>query len=516
MLKNYNPIRVWKTFRFLLTVFVIVRKKEHFLYIRPLDPKTFKQTILELGVSFIKLAQVLATRADFFTEEYLKELKTIHDEVAPMDKRDFEVMYARAFGSLQPFRHFDRTPIASASIGQVHKAILNDGTNVAVKIRRLNIEKAVLDDIRIIGIFLKIFQPFFSRLTKNSLEAVLNEFADMIVKEVDLSIELNNLHKFKETYQLSGIRFPDVYLNYCNCDALVMSFETGMRIDDQKALSSSNISFVPLMDRLIYFYMEQMLVCGLFHADPHPGNFLVRNDGTLVVLDFGMVKRLPNSTRIAMIEMIKAAHEQDFELFIVSCKRLGVIAATAQEHQMQELAERMFDIFGNENLSATTMQNLAFDVLDSMRELPFKIPQELVYVMRASSLVEGLGTSFIENFNGIKDILPVLIKNINRALGAEYKFLPTLKSELLSIPLTVRRLKLIITHLSEDNLHVKLSSETLEILGEYVHAYLKPLGTGMLFLVSAFFIQQLSFSYHQELAVILFIIGVLRVLIVLK
>jgi hypothetical protein len=86
----------------------------------------------------------------------------------------------------------------------------------------------------------------------------------------------------------------------------------------------------------------------------------------------------------------------------------------------------------------------------------------------------------------------------------------------LSIPLTVRRLKLIITHLSEDNLHVKLSSETLEILGEYVHAYLKPLGTGMLFLVSAFFIQQLSFSYHQELAVILFIIGVLRVLIVLK
>ncbi|RPI52120.1 MAG: AarF/ABC1/UbiB kinase family protein, partial [Deltaproteobacteria bacterium] len=291
MLKNYNPARVWKTFRFLLTVFVIVRKKERFLYIRPLDPIAFKQTILDLGVSFIKLAQVLATRADFFNEEYLCELKTIHDEVEPMDRADFEVMYNRAFGSVRPFSNFVHSPIASASIGQVHKAIMDDGTKVAVKIRRLNIEKDVLDDIRIIGVFLRIFQPFFSRLTKNSLEAVLSEFADMIVKEVDLSIELDNLCKFRELYQLSGIRFPDVYPSYCTCDALVMSFETGMRIDDKEGLARSNIPFATLMDRMISFYMEQMLVCGLFHADPHPGNFLVGDDGMLIVLDFGMVKR---------------------------------------------------------------------------------------------------------------------------------------------------------------------------------------------------------------------------------
>jgi predicted unusual protein kinase regulating ubiquinone biosynthesis (AarF/ABC1/UbiB family) len=183
---------------------------------------------------------------------------------------------------------------------------------------------------------------------------------------------------------------------------------------------------------------------------------------------------------------------------------------------MQELAERMFDIFGNEHLNATSMQNLAFDILDSMRELPFKVPQELVYVMRASSLVEGLGTSFIENFNGIKDILPVLIKNINRALGAENRLFPTLKSEVMSLPLTVRRLKIIITHLSEDNLHIKLSGETLEILGEYVRAYLKPIGMGVVLITAAFFVQNLSFSHHQETAVILFILGVLRVLVALK
>ncbi len=516
MLRNYAPGRVWKTFRFLLTVFLTVRKKERFLFLRPLDPAALRQTILDLGVSFIKLAQVLATRADFFTEEYLKELKTIHDEVEPMERTDFDVMYERAFGSARPFRHFEYHPLASASIGQVHRAVLEDGTETAVKIRRLNIEKDVLDDIRIMRIFLKIFQPFFSRFTKNSLEAVLNEFSAMIIKEVDLSIELDNLRKFKDIYQLTGIRFPEAYPHYCTCDALVMSFEKGVRIDDKDALVRSNVQFAALMDRMIAFYTEQMLVNGYFHADPHPGNFLVREDGTLVVLDFGMVKRLPNSIRVAMVEMIKAANEQDFELFIVSCKRLGVIAASAKEDQMQELAERMFDIFGNENLNATTMQNLAFDVLYSMRELPFKIPQALVYVMRAGSLIEGLGTSFIENFNGIKDILPVLQKNINRALGAEAGLFPTLKGEFMALPLTVRRLKMIITDLSEGNLHIKLSGETLELVGEWLRAYLKPIGAGVILLIAAFFVQSLSFPHHQEVAVILFFLGALRVFTALK
>ena len=516
MLKNYAPGRIWKTFRFLLTVFLIVRKKERFLFIRPLGPVAFKQTILDLGVSFIKLAQVLATRADFFSEEYLHELKTIHDEVEPMSQADFEVMYARAFGSTRPFRQFEQRPIASASIGQVHRAKLKDGTEVAVKLRRLNIEKDVADDIRIMHIFLYVFQPLFSRFTKNSLEAVLNEFAAMIVKEVDLFIELDNLRKFKKIYQQDYIRFPDVYPRYCNTNVLVMSFERGVRIDDREALAHSNIPFTLLMEKMISFYMEQMLVCGLFHADPHPGNFLVREDGTLIVLDFGMVKRLPNSVRIAMIEMIKAANERDFELFIVSCKRLGVIAAMAREDQMQELAERMFDIFGNENLSAVTMQTLAFDVLDSMRELPFKIPQELVYVMRTSSLIEGLGTTFIKNFNGVKDILPILQKNIPRALGAGTGLFSTFKNEILTLPLTIRRLKLIISDLSEENLHIKLSEETLELLGEYVRAYLRPIGIGAFFITAAFFVEHLKFPYHQTVAIVFFLLGALKMIIGLK
>jgi ubiquinone biosynthesis protein len=513
---SYSPARVWAAFRFVHTVFVTFRKKERFLYLRPLSPVALKRTILDLGVSFIKLAQVLATRADFFTEEYLVELRAIHDEVEPMTAEDFAAAFKRAFNGAPPFASFEDEPLASASIGQVHAAELPDGTLAAVKIRRFGIVGKVLADIRILRLFLRVFRPFFTSFTKNSLEALIAEFSVMILKETDLALECDNLRKFTETYKDSGVIFPKFYPEYSSPDALVMSFEHGARVDDKAALARMDVSFAQVMDELVSFYAEQMLVKGFFHADPHPGNILVREDGRLVLLDFGMVKRLPASTRVAMIEMVKAAHEQDYEVFIASCKRLGVIAASAPEAEMRDLAERMFDIFGNDNLSAASMQALAFDVLHSMREFPFKFPQDVIYVMRASSLIEGLGTSYIENFNGVKDILPVLLKNMRRALGAEAELFPSIKEEIVSLPLTFRRIKTIINDLSDANLKVKLSSETLEIMGDAVRRFLRPIFEGGLWITAAFFLTFFDFPYRDGLSWALFIAGAIRIMMGLR
>lgn len=516
MLPRYTPMRVWKSFRLLLTVFLTVRRRERFLIFRPLTPAALKKTILDLGVCHIKLAQVLATRADFFSKEYLAELKTIHDEVAPMRAADFQVMFHRAFGDDPPFAQFDDTPLASASIGQVHRATLKDGREVAVKIRRLGILPGVLADLRIVGFFLKLFQPLFSSQTKNSLEAVLAEFTAMIRKEVDMSVEADNLRKFRETYAHCDVRMPSFFPEFSGPDALVMSFEHGLRIDDKEGLSALSIDFREVMDKLIAFYTEQMLVKGFFHADPHPGNVLVGTDGSITMLDFGMVKRLPASVRMAMIELVKAAHEQDFELFIAACKRLGVVSASAPEAQMQELAERLFDIFGNENLNAASMQSLAFKVLDSMKELPFKLPQDVVYVMRASALIEGLGTSFIENFNGVKDVLPVLKRNLHRALGAEAKLFPTIGGEIRDLPLTVRRMKTVLTDLADGTLRVKLSRETLELVAEAILKRARPLITGILFMLAAFLVQGYSFQGSAWIAAALFVVGAVRLYLGIK
>lgn len=510
-LSNYSPVRIWRVFNFLMTIFLLIKHKERFLFFKPLSPEALKIQINELGASFIKLAQVLATRADLFDDAYLEELRSLHDEIPPMSPEDFQKVYQSAFPDEEPFKRFEKTPIASASIGEVHEAWLKSGEHVAVKLRRYGIVSQVRADIRILTFFNRIFRPLFSHYTKNSMDALIAEFSDMILKEVSFDQELSNLKTFSTTYQKSGIVFPKPYEAYCSDDAIVMSFEEGMRFDDKEALLENKIDFYATMEKLIVFYTEQMLLNGYFHADPHPGNLLIRKDGTLVLLDFGMVKRISNPARIAIIEMVKSSHEQDFELYISSCKRLGVIAYEAPQDQMTELAQRMFDIFGDDSLDAISMQELAFGVMASMRDFPFKLPQEAVYILRASAIIEGLGTTYIDNFNGVKDILPVLQKNIPRALGADNGILEALADEMGSLPLTLRQVRTSIQKLSEDEIRVHLSERQLEWLESRIGNRISAFKSSLILIVLAFFLLALDPSLKLY-AIGIFAVGAIRLL----
>ena len=510
-LSHYSPGRIKQVFVFLLTVYLLIKKKERFLFMKPLSPSQLRESINDLGASFIKLAQVLATRADFFDDIYLQELRALHDEIPPMAKKDFQKVYQRAFGEHDPFSKFNDTPIASASIGEVHEAWLHTGEHVAVKLRRWQIDKQVKADIHILNFFNRLFRPLFSHYTKNSIDSLIAEFSDMILKEVSFANELSNLKSFSMTYQKSGVIFPTPHESYCCDDAIVMSFEEGIRFDDKEALLAHNIEFKTAMDKLISFYTEQMLINGYFHADPHPGNLLIRDDGSLVLLDFGMVKRISNPTRIAIIEMVKSAHEQDFELYISSCKRLGVIAYEAPQDQMTELAQKMFEIFNDDSLDATSMQELAFGIMASMRNFPFKLPQEAIYIMRASAIIEGLGTIYIPNFNGVKDILPLLQKNIPKALGADNGILEAMKDEVESLPLTLKQVRTGIQKISEDELRVHLSERQLEWLSNQINNQLSTFKTSFILILLAFFLLLLDPAY-QTAAIVFFALGAFRLL----
>jgi predicted unusual protein kinase regulating ubiquinone biosynthesis (AarF/ABC1/UbiB family) len=500
---------VGKVFGFLLTVFLLIRRKERLGWYRPLEPDALRIRITELGASFIKLAQVLATRADFFDDRYLAQLRQLHDEIPPMGESAFRRVYGRAFEGESPFASFEELPIASASIGQVHRARLRDGTEVAVKLRREGIEAQVEADLRILEFFNRLFRPLFSTYTRNSVDAVISEFGRMIREEVNLATELGNLKSFSSAYARSGIRFPRPYERWCSEDALVMSYEEGIRFDDRAGMERLGIDFHRVMGELIRFYTEQMLVQGYFHADPHPGNLLIRPDGQLVLLDFGMVKRIANPTRVAIIEMVKSAHEQDFDLYISACKRLGIIAYEAPMDRMTELASRMFEIFNDESLDAMTMQELAFGVMASMRDFPFKLPQEAVYILRASAIIEGLGTVYIENFNGIKDILPVLQSNIPRALGTDRGPLELIREEFHAAPLRIKQLHQAIQKASEDELRVHLSERQLEWLEAKMDRRLGRLAQGAVLMGGGIFLLLVDPTFKGA-ALMLFLLGAWR------
>lgn len=509
-MRLYSPFRIYSVFSFLLTLFLVIKKKKSFLFFKPLKPKKLKQTITILGASFIKLAQVLATRADFFSQEYLDELKELHDQIPSMTQEHFDIVFNKSFHK-DTFKTFDNTSIASASIGQVHIATLQDGKKVAVKLKRYGIKKQVLADIKIINFFNTIFKPLFSFYTKNSIDTVIGEFSKMIQEEVNFITELSNLKKFSSTYEGMDIIFPKPYEEYCTNDAIVMTFEEGYRFDDKENIFKHNIDFNAVIAKLVDFYTTQMLINGYFHADPHPGNILIKKDARIVFLDFGMVKTVPNDTRIAIIELIKAANEQNYEEYICANKRLGTISYESPVSELAEFTSKMFEIFSNDNLTSESMQKLAFEVLETTRDFPFKLPSDAIYILRVSAIIEGLGTTYIENFNGVKDILPILQRNIPKALGANDSILETLIDEIKDIPFIVKDFKTVIKKASEGSLEVELSKPQSEFFFKELKSYIGSKLNGFAFIFASFFILILDKDY-DTIAIVFFLLGFYKVI----
>ncbi|UCZ55460.1 AarF/ABC1/UbiB kinase family protein [Desulfurispirillum indicum] len=508
----YNPLRIYGVFRFLLTIFLLIKRKEHFLGVRPLSPTMLLLIIQQLGTSFIKLSQVLATRTDFFDAAYIHELRKLHDQIPQMSPKDFQTVFKRAFGNGGIFAEFEHEAMASASIGQVHRATLAvDNQQVAVKLRRNAIAFMVTQDIRILSFFHHLFRPLFSDYTRNSVESVLEAFATMILQEVDMARELENLEHFRGVYATTQVRFPVPYPEYSCADALVMSFEEGYRFDDRAHLQKLDISFHDLMEKLVMFYTEQMLVKGYFHADPHPGNLLVNRQGELILLDFGMVTRIPRRIRIATIQLVKSAYERNYENLVSAARKLGIITEDAPADELQDLAEQIFDIFDDNSLNASSMQQLATDLLGSMKQMPFKLPQETIYIMRASAIVEGLGTTYIENFNGIKDILPILKQNLSRALEKE-NVVGKLLKEGRQFPMTLLKVQKIVDQMYDDEFTVRLNREDKLQLLDAVKSYLRQMLISVILIVSGLFVLDSSLRHALPAGVLLMLAGIFKAL----
>ncbi|MBD1399935.1 AarF/UbiB family protein [Pelovirga terrestris] len=486
-----RPGRSYAVFSFLMTVFLLFRRRSRWWWWRPLSPDQLVDTVRMLGASFVKLAQVLATRADFFDEDYLVALRQLHDRMPAMTTTDRTRVFRRAFDDPDVFDYFDQQPLASASIGQVHRARLRaNGQEVAVKLLRWNIRVQVQVDIVLLNLFLRLFRPLFTDQTRHSIESVLAAFTRVIRQEVSMTQELANLELFSQTYSDAGVRFPVPVKALSSDDALVMSFEEGARIDNIRQIEAWGVDFSALMKTLVLFYTEQMLVKGFFHADPHPGNLLVTAEGQLILLDFGMVSRIPQDMRQAMIYAVKAAYERDYQLLVGATRRMGMLTEEADVSDLSRIAENLFAIFDSDHLDAASMQGLAFGVLELLHDQPFKLPQDVIYVMRVSSLIEGLGTQYVNNFNGIKDILPILKENLPRALGEDRGVAERLKRELVQLPLTLTQARTVIEQAQQGDLTVRMARPDRDYLVEKVSKQLRRLGLMIFFLALAFYFQQ--------------------------
>ncbi|HUE77883.1 MAG TPA: AarF/UbiB family protein [Longimicrobiales bacterium] len=362
-------------------------------------------TIAKLGPTFIKLAQVFGARADILPEPYLSAIASLQDRVPPDAPEAIERVIAQELGQPadQVFESFAREPVAAASLGQVHRARIG-GRDLAVKVLRPGVEAVVALDLDVSFRILFILNILFRNHHVKALTNVVREFSVRVRVEMDFREEARHMALFQAHFGDDGrVVIPAVVESMVRRRVLVMEWVDGERIDRlAPRFATGELRFRDLMETLTEIYLRMLLVEGVLHADPHPGNLLVDARGRIVFLDWGMVVQLRPPTRDTIIRVALAAAREDVDGIINGMYELGMIDPDISRAEIRDAAAEILAIIERaRGLGQQRVQELVAEIMDTFYTWPLMLPRELVYFFRAAALLEGIGFRYDPAFNGL-------------------------------------------------------------------------------------------------------------------
>ena len=394
------------------------------------NARRIERTILDLQGLFIKVGQLISIMTNFLPEEFRRELEGLQDAVPPRPYEDIESRLREEYGrpSSEVFAHFERRPIASASIGQVHLARLVDGTKVAVKVQYPDIEEVVrrdLDTLRRIFHIIGWFVPY------QGLDELYGEVRSIVLEELDYHAEAENAARIAANFVgRTDVAFPVVVKDLSTQRVLVTHFEPGCKITDRVGVKDLGLDRKQLAKQVVEIYCQQIFSDGVYHADPHPGNLLVRapdvapGPPTIVFLDFGAVAEISSNVRQGIVELLQGALVRDTRRIVNALKQMGFVARGANEAMFEQVIEYFHARFQeNISLDSLNLKDIKFDpqkglesVTDlrrmdiSLRELSasFHIPKEIIVLERTLLLLMGLCTELDPALNPMTVIRPYL------------------------------------------------------------------------------------------------------------
>ena len=375
--------------------------------------------IASLGPSFIKLAQVFAIRADIIPRIYLEELSRLHDRVPPFPtfqlRKRIQTELKLPLDSI--FDSFEETPLAAASLGQVHRAKYQ-GEDVIVKVLRPGVEELVDTDVRIVQNLLFVIEQFVEHHTVRAARTIVDEFSRVIADEMDFQHEADNVERFAELFRDSEfVIIPKVYRGVTTTRVLVMQYFEGFRVTEVNEIVRHNIDVPKMIQNLIEFYGDQLLIHGFFHADPHPGNLLIRPDARIVLLDYGMVLEITADFREDLLRIAIAGIRGDIDELINLFYKLDLLEADVSPSVVKEAAQAILSIHYDRNLTQRQIQEITNQILNTFYRFPLRLPSSLVYILRTGVLIEGIGLAYDPHFDGIRAATPIAKRLVDRALG---------------------------------------------------------------------------------------------------
>jgi predicted unusual protein kinase regulating ubiquinone biosynthesis (AarF/ABC1/UbiB family) len=372
------------------------------------------RTIAELGPTFIKLAQVFGTRADILPEPYLGAIATLVDSVPPLEAGVAEAVVRAELGSPIPelFDRFDATPLAAASLGQVHRARW-EGREIVVKVMRPGVEEVVAQDLDVSFKLLFGLYVLFPNHHVRAARTIVGEFAKRIAEEMDFREEARNAETLRRNLGPDPrVYVPEVLPALTTRRVIALEYCEGTRIDRlHDRLASGELRLEQLVDTIAEVYVRMMLVDGFFHADPHPGNLLVDPGGRVILLDFGMVSRVERETRARLLRTVLAAVRQDVDGVINGFYELGILDPDVDRGTVRDAARHLLAVAARDDLTPRRVQEVVQQVLETFYQWPLMLPSDLVYAGRAAVLVEGIGLRYDPEFNAAAVLRPVLQRN---------------------------------------------------------------------------------------------------------
>jgi predicted unusual protein kinase regulating ubiquinone biosynthesis (AarF/ABC1/UbiB family) len=374
------------------------------------------QTLASLGPTFVKLSQLFAGRADIIPEPYVSAIGTLTDRVPGVPADAIRASLIASYGAPPEtvFESFDVQPLAAASLGQVHRARV-DGREVVVKVLRPGVEQVVAGDIRAARRILDLLAPRLNPPHVAGLRTVLDEFETRVADEMDFRQEAAYARQVRKNFAGNpSIRIPEVLDAYVRQRALVLEFIDGRRVDQLGDwVSSGRVRVDDVLRSVMELYVQMMMVDGLFHADPHPGNVFVDTQGRLSLLDFGMVVQVPVETRRTLVQTVFASIRGDVDKVVDGFYALGLIEPGADRRTIVTLASQLITL-ANERTTATErierLTKLADDVMATLYDFPVLLPGDMVYFARTAALIEGLGVRYDARFNAIRFATPIVLR----------------------------------------------------------------------------------------------------------
>ncbi|WP_254821392.1 ABC1 kinase family protein [Haloglomus halophilum] len=356
-----------------------------------------RDAFTDLGPAFVKLGQTLSVRPDLVPEEYIDALEDLQDRVPPAPWRRVERVIEAELGPIdEAFDEFEREPLAGASLGQVYRAEL-DGETVAVKVRRPDIEKRVQRDLRLVESAVPVASAFLDDGRAFTLETIVDQFADTLREELDYEREAAIMERVRENFaDDERVKIPAVVDSHTTERVLTMEYVDGTKVSEHEALDSMAIDRAGLANTLRELYLQMTLVDGVFHADPHPGNVAVQPDGTIVLYDFGMAGVLDPELRSGIVDFFVAINRGDVDAILESLIGLGTLdpaAAETGDDALGEVVERFVHRLHAGEFDAQEFESLVDELEEAFYELPFRLPPDLVLVLRVMAITDGVANT---------------------------------------------------------------------------------------------------------------------------